>query len=91
MPDSSRKLTSDIRTSSIKTENFHGKVRASELAKLATDAVITPGSNCFVPFIKFQNAFGTEMDTDAAPLAPLFINIVFIQLQFPHTKFLSVL
>ena len=59
-------------------DDLNGQVRAPEFAQLAADTVFGPSGNNLVLIIEFENRFGAEVHTNAAPLAPLPVDEVFL-------------
>jgi hypothetical protein len=59
-------------------DDFNGQVGASELAQLAADAVFGPCGENLVLVIELEYRFGAEVHADAASLAPLPVDEVFL-------------
>jgi hypothetical protein len=59
-------------------DDLNSQVRAPEFAQLAADTVFGPGGNNLVLIIELENRFGAKVYANAAPLAPLPVNEVFL-------------
>jgi len=60
------------------SDDLDGQVGASEFAQLAADTVFGPCGDNLVLVIELKHRFGAEVHADAAPLAPLPVDEVFL-------------
>jgi hypothetical protein len=50
------------------------QIRATKFTQFAGDAIFGSDRPGFAAFVQFQYLFGTEVNTDTAPFAPVGIN-----------------
>src|SRR4030042_3132544 len=60
------------------------QIRAPQFAQFAANAILRPGRHHLIVFIQFQNLLGTKMHTNPAPLAPVAIDHMRLELQLRH-------
>jgi hypothetical protein len=53
---------------------LYGQVRAAKFAEPASNAILGPHRIRLAVAVEFKNLLGTEVDADAASLAPFFID-----------------
>jgi hypothetical protein len=64
--------------------DFDGEVGAPDLTELAANAVLGPGRNRLVLLVEFQDIFRAEGHADAAPLAPILVDVMLLQFRSGH-------
>src|SRR5450759_399777 len=60
------------------------QIRAPQLAEFAANAILRPHRHDLILVIQFQNLLGAKMDADSAPLAPVPVDQMRLQLQLRH-------